>query len=343
MTINRGLLESKLQALKIPGAVETVSENAFYTSYRVNFADYVTLNRIKARRDDLSLFFGSPVVIDTESGAVVLKTTKASRDVVGVYDFTRELARGVKGQELPLIIGETENGSRLFFDLVKAPHILAAGATGSGKSVFLNNCILSTFYAGANLVLIDAKRVEFSMYEGIPHLITPICYDARTAAATLNNLCYEMEKRYKTLESSRCKNIQDYRSQGGNMNYICVFIDELADLLLSSKAVESYLVKLAQLGRAAGIHLILATQRPDSTVISGLIRANIPSRVCFAVQKSTDSRIILDMNGGESLKGRGDGLFLPIGSRTPTRFQAPYIDQKGLDRIVELARNVNKK
>jgi len=334
--------EDKIQALKIPGNVAAVSDNDFFIIYRVLFNPEVTLNKIRARRDDLALFFGVPVEIETDAGAVLIKAQKQKRDVVGLYDFTEKLAAGFSDYEIPLIIGETENGEKLFYDLVKTPHILAAGATGSGKSVFLNNCIISTFYSGnTNLLLIDTKRVEFSIYDGIPHLITPVCYDSKSAGKALKALCDVMENRYKTLEKVGCKNILEYRKHGGNLNYVCVVIDELADLVLSSRKIENYLIKLAQLGRAAGIHLILATQRPDATVISGLIRANIPTRVCFAVQKATDSRIILDISGGEKLRGAGDGLFVPIGSKNAIRFQAPYISTDGLQKAVDMARRVN--
>ena len=339
--INNTAIQEKLNALKIPGIVTNTSENGFYNNYYVSFAPSVTLAKIKARKDDLSLLFGSPVEIDTECGQVVLKAQKASRANVGIYDYTKDLAQGIDGYEIPVIIGESETGKRIFSDLTKCPHILAGGATGSGKSVFINNCILSTLYSGkCHLVLIDVKRVEFSIYEGLPHLIAPIVYDAKTALNTLKNLCYEMDKRYQTLKNSKCRNIQDYRTRGGKMNYICVVIDELADLVLCNKKIESYLIRLAQLGRASGIHLILATQRPDATIISGLIRANIPTRVCFAVQKATDSRIILDMTGGERLRGAGDGLYIPIGSKVPTRFQSPFITTDTLIQAIEKAKQV---
>ena len=154
-------------------------------------------------------------------------------------------------------------------------------------------------------------------------------------------LCDVMIKRYEMLKSNKCRNIEEYRFKKGSLNYIPVFIDELADLVINDKRIEKYLIRIAQLGRACGIHLILATQRPDSKIISGLIRVNVPSRVCFAVQKSTDSRIILDTNGGENLKGNGDGLFLPIGSKNPVRFQAPYITTDGLEKAVNMVIQAN--
>lgn len=336
-------LENKLNALKIAGTVSSISDNAFFTIYRVMFNADITINKIKARRGDLELFFGgSAVDIETDGGDVLIKVAKQSRGVIGVYDFTCDVVNGIQGQTLPLIIGQKEDGTRLYYDLCKMPHMLIAGSTGSGKSVFLHNCILSTIYsAKSSLVLIDVKRVEFAIYENLPHLAAPICYDASTAAATLKKLCDVMSIRYEELKNSKCRNIQELHERGGDLQYITVFIDELADLILNNKRVEQYIIRLAQLGRAAGIHLIVATQRPDAQILSGLIRINIPTRVCFAVQKSTDSRIILDMNGGEKLRGAGDGLFYPIGAQTATRFQCPYITTQGLEKVVEIARHCN--
>lgn len=335
------LLEQKLSALKIPGRVQTVSENDFFTVYNIAFNADITINKIKARKDDLSLFFGVPVDIETGSGLVKIKAKKDGRRVIPLYDFTVDIKNQTE-KNIPLIIGSTEDGRRLFYDLTKCPHILAGGSTGSGKSVFMHNLILSTFYSsGVNLLLIDVKRVEFSIYDNIPHLVAPICYDSKTALNALKNLCFEMDKRYKLLKDTNVRNISEYKQNGGKMNYICCFIDELADLMLSDKRIEKYLIRIAQLGRAAGIHLVVATQRPDSNVLSGLIRANIPTRVCFAVQKSTDSRIILDTSGGEKLGGAGDGLFLPIGSKNPIRFQSPYISTEGIQAAADIARKVH--
>ena len=335
-------IENKLKNLSIPGRVVSVSENAFFIDYKVRFSDDITLNRIKSRLDDIAFFLDSPVSMETESGVVIFKAQKSSRDLVGLYDFTVDLSNGIKNQELPVVIGLKEDGSRLYYDLVKMPHLLVGGSTGSGKSVFIHNTILSMIYTGkSNIMLIDVKRVEFSIYEGIPHLCHKIAYTPTEGLKALQDLDSEMTRRYEELKKAKCRNILEYRGKGGKMNYICLFIDELADLMLTNKKTEFYLIRLAQLGRAAGIHLILATQRPDSTVVSGLIRANIPSRVCFAVQKATDSRIILDLKGGESLKGNGDGLFLPIGSKTPTRFQSPYISTEGLTKAVDLIKHCN--
>lgn len=334
-------LENKLNALRIPGKVINVSDNYFYTVFSVQFRDDIPLNRIKARKDDISLFLGSSNIdIETGKGQILLKVPKMKKDLLNIYDFTRDIFNN--DYKIPLIIGKAENGDNLYYDLVKCPHLLVAGSTGSGKSVFMHSLILSCLYSGCNLAMIDVKKVEFSIYENIPHLVSPICYDNENALKLLENLCYTMDKRYETLKSNKCRNIDEYKNSGHNMNHIIIFIDELADLMLSNKNIEHYITRIAQLGRAAGIHLIVATQRPDSHILSGLIRVNIPSRVCFAVQKSTDSRIVLDCNGGENLNGNGDGLFLPIGSKAPIHFQAPFMTSEDIEKAVDMARKAKK-
>lgn len=341
--INNTALENKLTALKIPGRTVSVSDNDFYTLYNVAFNDDITLNKIRARREDISLFFdGAAVDIETDGGSILLKVPKKTGPNVSIYPFFKDLKNGIDDQIIPLIIGKNEDGQRLYYDLCDMPHVLIGGATGSGKSVFIHNCIYSVLRSGlSHVVMIDVKKVEFSIYENIVHLCAPICYTARETLETLRKVCIVMDKRYETLKENNVRNISEYRKNGGDMQYITIFIDELADLLMTNKNIEKYIIRIAQLGRAAGIHLVTATQRPDSTILSGLIRANIPTRVCFAVQKAMDSRIILDMPGGERLKGKGDGLFLPIGSRTPIHFQAPYISTPDLLEIIETARRRN--
>ena len=335
-TVNVNAIQSKLAALKIPGIVTDINETGFTTDLSVVFSPEVTFTRIKSRISDLSIFFGCSVEISPRSTVILLKIHNKQREMVASYDFFKEISSGSRKEVLPLVIGQDENGKRLFFDLVKAPHLLAAGSTGSGKSVFVHNCILSHIYSGRGAIcLIDVKQVEFSLYEDIPHLAAEIAYTSRDALNLLKNLCFTMDNRYAKLKNHGCRNISEYP---GKMQYITLFIDELADLMLTDKRIEKYLVRIAQLGRAAGIHLVVATQRPDATILSGLIRANIPSRVCFAVQKATDSRIILDQTGGEKLQGNGDGLFLPIGQNSPVRFQAAFTPTETIQKVVDIAR-----
>ena len=341
--INITGLQNKLAALKIPGAVADIKNNDFYIDIYISFDAAVTFSRINARRRDLELFLQSKVDIITDAGYIVLRVQKETRPGCFTTNFYKLIQDESGVLELPLIIGKTENGESMVRDLTTFPHLLIAGATGSGKSVFIHNCILSHIFRGgdSSLLLIDVKKVEFSIYENIPHLAAPICYDHRDALKMLKNLCKEMDSRYEKMKRARVRNIKEYHDAGYKLNYFTLIIDEAADLLLSDNRIEPYLVRICQLGRAAGIHLIMATQRPDAVVLSGLIRANIPTRVCFAVQKATDSRIILDQSGGENLRGAGDGLISITGSRTPVRFQSPYIDTESLLDIVNRATRVN--
>ena len=327
-------LQNTLSFYGVNASITGGTKTAFYTVYNLTPGKGCTLAKIKRTLPDINAMTGSRFTIDTANG-IQLKQESSTREMIYTLDYTSEIRNGSRPEVLPLIIGADENGNKMYYDLCKMPHLLVAGSTGSGKSVFVHNCILSLLFNNkSHIILVDVKRVEFSMYAGLPHLMTNICYDTKSTLKMLKNLCYEMDNRYKTLQSAGCRNIAEYRQNGGKMNYITLFIDELADLVLSDSKIESYLVRLAQLGRAAGIHMILATQRPDYTVISGLIRANVPSRVCFATQKATDSRIILDQTGGENLRGSGDGLFLPIGSREPIHFQAPYAPTEAIQKLI---------
>lgn len=330
--IDNTALENKLNALNIPGRIVNIKDNAFFCDIYVSFADYVTFAKIKARKTDLEIFLQNKIDITHNAGCVVFRIEKDFRQIESTFNYlTLDIAKD-RDYILPLAIGQTENGDKIYIDLVKCPHLLAGGATGSGKSVFLNNCIMSLLFgAKSALCLIDVKRVEFSIYEGLSNLAAPIAYSTKEAKKLLKNICFEMDKRYKVLKDNNCRSISEFN---GNMQYLTVVIDEVADLLLQDKSIEPLIVRIAQLGRAAGIHLILATQRPDSTILSGLIRANIPSRVCFSVQKATDSRIILDESGGERLRGSGDGLLKVSG--TPTiHFQSPYISTQNIIKFVD--------
>ena len=338
--ININNLQIKLAALKIPGAVADIKNNDFYTDIYINFNPDITISKIKARKSDLELFLQAAVNINYDSGYVVLRVQKDNRGSCNTENFYNIIQDKKTALDLPLIIGKNENGAPLVYDLTRFPHLLIGGSTGSGKSVYIHNCILSHIFRGgdSSLVLVDVKKVEFSIYEGIPHLATPVVYDCKTALKVFKALCNEMDSRYDKLKSVNCRNIKEYHDAGHKMNYYTIIIDELADLLMGDKRLEPYIIRIAQLGRAAGLHLIIATQRPDSVVLSGLIRSNIPTRICFAVQKATDSRIILDRPGGETLRGAGDGLLCMIGDRDPVRFQAPFITTESILDIVNKAR-----
>ena len=256
---------------------------------------------------------------------------------------------------LDIPLGKAVNGSVRSFDLTKMPHLLVAGSTGSGKSVAVNGIIASILMkAGPDQVkfmMIDPKMVELSVYNDIPHLLIPVVTNPRKAARALQKVVDEMEKRYELFSQVGVRNLEGYNAKVEEFNkqsaekqiplpLIVVIVDELADLMMvASKEVEDAIIRLGQKARAAGIHMILATQRPSVDVISGLIKANVPSRIAFAVSSGTDSRTILDVNGAEKLLGRGDMLFSPIGESHPVRLQGSFISDGDVEAIVTFIKN----
>ncbi|WP_304459781.1 DNA translocase FtsK, partial [Alicyclobacillus sendaiensis] len=247
--------------------------------------------------------------------------------------------------KLALALGRDITGAPIVGDLQKMPHLLVAGATGSGKSVCINGMIASLLVRAkpheVKLMMIDPKMVELSIYNGIPHLLTPVVTDARLAAGALKKIVQEMENRYRLMAERGARDIDRFnemvRAEGLEpLPYIVVIVDELADLMMvAPHDVEDAICRLAQMARAAGIHLIVATQRPSVDVITGLIKANIPSRIAFAVSSMADSRTILDMGGAEKLLGRGDMLYYPVGAAKPTRVQGAYVSEREIERLVE--------
>jgi S-DNA-T family DNA segregation ATPase FtsK/SpoIIIE len=260
--------------------------------------------------------------------------------------------------KLALAMGKDINGRIVVADLATMPHVLIAGSTGSGKSVAINAMIMSILYKATpeqvRMILVDPKRVELGMYEGIPHLFTPIITEPKLAANALKNAVREMERRLKLLASRSVRNIDQYNRLFENgtpslfedtdeqepLPYILIIIDELADLMMLDKAnVEEAITRLAQMARAVGIHLILATQRPSVDVITGLIKANVPTRMSFRLATKVDSRTILDSNGAEALLGRGDMLFLPPGTSRVQRVHAPFVTEKETAAVVDFWKN----
>ena len=243
-------------------------------------------------------------------------------------------------------LGKDIMGKVRYCEINTTPHMLVAGSTGSGKSVCIN-CIIASMLmrtkpSELKLVLIDPKKVEFSMYNGVPHLLTPVVTDAKKASIALKNIVVEMERRYDVFEKTKNKNITSYNEfceknpEYQRLPYIVVIIDELADLMLvAAKEVEDSIMRITQMARAAGIHLIVATQRPSTDVITGVVKANIPSRISFAVSSQIDSRTILDAGGAEKLLGKGDMLFLPMGANSPTRIQGAYVSDEEIQSIVD--------
>lgn len=251
-------------------------------------------------------------------------------------------------------IGRDVSGSLITADLAKMPHLLIAGSTGSGKSVAINGIITSLLMNcppdEVKLMLVDPKKVELGVYNGIPHLLTPVVTDPKKASRALHKLVLEMERRYELFANTGQRNISGYNAMIQRQNhdnnskeplmpYIVAIVDELSDLMMvASNEVEDAIIRLAQMARAAGIHMILATQRPSVDVITGLIKANVPSRMAFAVSSGTDSRTIIDQSGAEKLLGRGDMLFLPMGMNKPVRVQGAFISDSDVENVVNFVR-----
>ena len=241
---------------------------------------------------------------------------------------------------LPIALGKGTGGDTIVTDLAKMPHLLIAGATGSGKSILLNtlvSCLLmEKTPEELRLILIDPKRVELTPYNGVPHLLSPAIVEVDKVVGTLRGIANEMMKRYRTFEASGVRNIESYNKQSSEkMPMLLVVIDELADLMMTASTdVERVLCRLAQMGRATGIHLIIATQRPSVNVLTGLIKANFPTRISFTVTSQIDSRTILDTMGAEKLLGKGDMLYLPPDAMQPIRAQGTFISEKEIASIV---------
>ncbi len=254
-----------------------------------------------------------------------------------------------------MVLGRDISGKTVYSPLNKMPHLLVAGATGSGKSVCINTIICSILMRSTpnevKMLMIDPKKVELNGYNGIPHLLAPVVTDPRLASLALKKVVSEMEYRYELFSESGTRNIESYNEyvrgynegEGGHkapLPFIVVIIDELADLMMvASKEVEECIMRLTQMARAAGIHLIIATQRPSVDVITGVIKANIPSRIAFGVSSAVDSRTIIDMPGAEKLLGKGDMLFLPMGASNPTRVQGAFISDEEVIRIVDFIKS----
>lgn len=270
---------------------------------------------------------------------IELPNTQPSLVRVGNILFSSEYESALVKQHLPIALGISKNGAKEIADLASFPHLLVAGATGSGKSVFMNSIITSLIVSNEpkelRLVLIDPKQVEFGVYEGLPHLACPVVTQPDDIKPVLLSLLEEMATRYKMLSRFGYRNLGEYNHNQEPLPYIVVAIDEAAELLLANKEqMEPLVVRFAQMGRAAGIHLILATQRPTVDVVTGLIKANFPSRIAMTTASSIDSRVILDRKGAETLLGRGDLLFLSSDSHTIKRLQGSLVDQSEITALV---------
>ncbi len=342
-------LMEKLAQFKITGDVVATYSGPVVTTFEFRPDAHIKVSKILNLQDDLAMAL--------KAETIRIQAPVPGKDVVGIEIpnkqtdtiYLKEILQSPIFQkadsELTMAIGKDIVGNPFVTDLKKLPHLLIAGTTGSGKSVGINAMLVSLLYKNSpddlKLLMIDPKMLEFSIYNDIPHLLTPVITQAKQAIIALANMVVEMEKRYKLMSKTKTKNIENYNEKAKKEGYepfpyIVVIIDELADLMMTSgKDVEFYIARLAQMARASGIHLIVATQRPSVDVVTGLIKANLPSRISFKVGQKIDSKVILDSMGAESLLGRGDMLFTPPGTSGLIRLHAPFITEKEIETIVE--------
>ncbi len=342
-------LLDKLAMFKIDGDVVRTYTGPVVTTFEFKPAPNVKVSKILGLQDDLAMAL--------KAQTIRIQAPIPGKDVVGIEVpnedtqtiYLKEMLDSEIFQNskspLTMILGKDIVGKPFITDLKKLPHLLIAGTTGSGKSVGINSMILSLLYKNSpdnlRLVMIDTKMLEFSMYNDIPHLLTPVITKAADAINALANMVSEMERRYTLMSKTKTKNIENYNEKAqkegyDTMPYLVVVIDELADLMMTSgKDVEYSIARLAQMARASGIHLIVATQRPSVDVVTGLIKANLPSRLSYKVGQKIDSKIILDSMGAESLLGRGDMLFTPPGMSGLVRIHAPWSTESEIEKVVE--------
>ena len=320
------------------------------TRYELQLAPGTKVGKVAALKDDLSYALATTEIriLAPIPGkqAVGVEVPNLSPNLVTLGDIYDDLPQ--TASPLSVWLGKDISGASVWTDLARMPHVLIAGTTGSGKSGCINTILSSILLRSSpddvRMILIDPKRIELNFYESIPHLLTPVVSSPKEAAAVLANVVAEMERRYERLSQVRARNLPEanrsFRRRGEPaLPYLLVVIDELADLMMiSPQAVEDAIIRLAQKSRAVGIHLVLATQRPSVDVITGMIKANVPSRIAFAVSSQTDSRVILDSSGAESLLGQGDMLFKPLGTSRLQRVQGAYVSEEEVALVVEQCR-----
>ncbi|MBU5669064.1 DNA translocase FtsK [Peptoniphilus sp. MSJ-1] len=357
--INNGkIIESTMQNFGIESKVVAINRGPVITSYELKPAPGIKLSRIVGLSDNIAMALASsdlrieaPIPGKTVVG---IEVPNKEKDAVGLKELLESDEFRTINSDIPLTLGKDVEGNIIISGMEDMPHMLIAGATGSGKSVCINSIITSVIYKSSpsevKLMLIDPKVVELSVYNGIPHLLIDVVTNPKKAAFALNWAVDEMEKRYELFAENHVRDLKGYNKKMVSLGKveeklpkILIIVDELADLMMvASKEVEEYIARLAQKARAAGMHLILATQRPSVDVITGTIKANIPSRIAFSVASSVDSRTILDMGGAEKLLGKGDMLFYPSKFPKPKRVQGALISDGEVERIVDFVKNNNE-
>lgn len=355
MRENTRRLNETLASFKIEAHIINVTRGPSVTRYEVELEKGVRLNKLTTAADDIALSLGatgvriaaipgkiSVVGIEVPNRSV---TTVSLREVIGSNEFGRAKAKST------FAVGKDIGGNCIVENITKLPHMLIAGTTGSGKSVCMNSIIISLLYKASpddvKLIMVDPKMVELGIYNGIPHLLIPVVTDPKKAAGSLQWAVTEMLRRYKAMSDAGVRDLESYNSivetqeiDGNKLPQVVVIIDELADLMLvAAKEVEESICRIAQMGRAAGIHLIIATQRPSADVITGLMKANIPSRIAFAVASAMESRIILDTPGAEKLVGKGDMLFAPLGCGKPKRVQGCFVTDSEVEAVASYVKS----
>ncbi len=349
------VLVEKCGEFDVDGQVTQINPGPVVTTFEFKPDAGVKYSRVTGLADDLCLAMAAEsILIERMPGksTVGIQVPNAERETIWLRDVVECESFAQSKSKLAIALGKDINGRIVTADLASMPHVLIAGSTGSGKSVAINAMIMSVLFKSTpeqvRMILVDPKRVELGMYEGIPHLFTPIITEAKLAANALRNAVREMERRLKLLASHHVRNIDQYNKMVENatadmfedpadqepLPYIMIIIDELADLMMLDRSnVEEAITRLAQMARAVGIHLVLATQRPSVDVITGLIKANVPTRMSFRLATKVDSRTIIDSNGAESLLGRGDMLYLPPGTSRVQRVHAPFVTEKEINAV----------
>jgi S-DNA-T family DNA segregation ATPase FtsK/SpoIIIE len=354
---NVTILEQVFNDFAIEGKVVAANIGPSVTQYEMEIKAGTKISKVLSIHRELALALAAKDVrIQAPipgKKTVGVEIPNSVTSMVSVREILESIPKNMNESKLLVTLGKNIMGRPIYCEINKTPHLLVAGATGSGKSVCINSIIVSILMRAkpdeVKLVLVDPKKVELSMYNGVPHLLAPVVTDPKKANVALKKIVVEMERRYDLFSESGTKNIAGYNlyiekknktldegSQIKPIPYIVVIIDELADLMLvAAKEVEDSIMRITQMARAAGIHLIVATQRPSTDVITGVVKANIPSRISFAVSSSIDSRTILDMSGAEKLLGKGDMLFLPMGENTPLRVQGTFISEEEIKSVVD--------